>query len=147
MKAVISIDPGRSGGIAWRDQDGVTHAEVMPQTFPEIADRLLELRVALSGPRCVLEKVGMHRVGNNASASAKFARHCGHLEAILYTLSIPTTQITPQAWMKKMGSLPKDKKDRKNKIKEIAATQYPHLKVTLKTSDALAILMTEVERG
>jgi hypothetical protein len=66
----------------------------------------------------------------------------GHLDAILYALSIPVVDNpTPQQWMKSLGVPAKmEKKDRKNWIKEKMARRYPHLKVTLKTADALGIL-------
>jgi len=145
-KQIICIDPGKTGGWAYYDVDEVVQAEKMPPTMPEIADRLRELAVSHQNIHCVMEKVGFHVQGNAASSSAKFARHCGHLEAILYCMGIPTTQVTPQKWMKKLGALPKEKKDRKNKIKEIAATRFPHLKVTLGTADALGMLITEVDK-
>jgi hypothetical protein len=143
-KRLLCIDPGQAGALAVMDKDGTVTAENMPDTMPEIADRIREIKLNHLDIECVLEKVGMHRVGNNASASVKFSRHVGNLEAILYCMGIPTTQVTPQKWMKKMGSLPKDKKDRKNKLKLIAATRFPHIRVTLKNADALCMLMTEM---
>jgi len=145
-KQLICIDPGASGAFCYYDQDEIVRAENMPQTMPEIADRLRELSVQHPDIRCVMEKVGFHVAGNNASASAKFARHCGNLEAILYVLGIPTEQVTPQKWMKRLGSLPREKTARKNKIKEIVATRFPHIRATLKNSDALGILITEIDK-
>ena len=37
--------------------------------------------------------------------------------------------------------MPADKKDRKNAIKERVARMFPHLKVTLKISDALGMMV------
>jgi hypothetical protein len=149
MRAVIAIDPGQSGGIAWRDQEGHVHAENMPATFPEIADRLRELRIDLSNPEpiCFIEKTGGYMPGNAGPAAVKFGRHNGHLEMALYCLGISTTQITPQKWMKKLGTFPKDKKARKNAIKTMMATRHPTIKVTLKNADALGLLTSEVENA
>jgi len=144
MKALIAIDPGASGAIAWRDQDGIIHTENMPDTYPEIADFLGELLLEFKDFSCVMEKVGGFHPGNSGPASVKFSRHCGNLEAILYCLGISTTQTPPQTWMKKLGAPPKDKAARKNKIKELMATRYPHLKVTLKNADALGILTVAI---
>ena len=47
--------------------------------------------------------------------------------------------------MKALGPFPKDKKERKNAIKEKMARLYPHLSVTLKTADALGILTFVME--
>jgi hypothetical protein len=144
MKPIIAIDPGASGGIAWRDREGHVHAENMPGTFPEIADKLRELRIALHDPSCFIEKTGGYMPGNAGPASVKFGRHNGHLEMALYCTGISTTQITPQKWMKRLGTMPKDKKARKNKIKTDMACLFPALKVTLKTADALGILTVAI---
>ena len=146
MEEMIAIDPGMSGAIAWRDRDGIVYTENMPETYPEIADFLRKLVLELKNFSCVMEKVGDFHPGNSGPASVKFSRHCGNLESTLYCLGISTTQVPPQTWMKKLGALPKDKKERKNKIKEMMATRYPHLKVTLKNADALGILTTCFER-
>jgi hypothetical protein len=141
---LLAIDPGVSGGIAWTDYDGQVQVIPMPEIMTEQVDALrsiiAEMRpIERPGVKCFMEKVGMHRKGNSASSSVKFARHCGNLETILYMISVSTEQVSPQKWQK-MFTLPKDKKQRKNAIKEQMARLYPHLKVTLKTADALAIL-------
>ncbi|MFA5103523.1 MAG: hypothetical protein WC525_10290 [Candidatus Thermoplasmatota archaeon] len=143
MKPKLSIDPGLNGGFALLDDDGVVSAENMPIGMTDIVDRLREIKVKHPNVSCIMEKTGTHVMGNSASASVKFARHCGSLESTLYCLGIPTIQVPPQTWMKKLGALPKDKKDRKNKIKEMMAARYPHLRVTLKNADALGILTAE----
>jgi len=140
MRTIIAVDPGAGGAIAWIDMDGNAHAENMPDTFTEIADRFLSLQMELREPRAVVEKVGGYMPGNSGPSAAKFARHCGHIEMALYCARIPTDQVSPQKWMKTMGALPKDKKDRKNKIKQDMACLYPNLSVTLKNADALGIL-------
>jgi len=142
---MIAIDPGASGAIVWYDADGIVRACNMPGTYPEIADMLLDLRSKFGYLECVLEKVGTYVPGNSGPAAAKFARHCGHIEASLYCLGIPTKQVTPSVWKKKLGALPKDKKARKNKIKEMMAARYPHLRVTLKNADALGIITVEMQ--
>jgi hypothetical protein len=48
--------------------------------------------------------------------------------------------------MKKLGAFPKDKKARKNAIKQMMQTRYPNIKVTLVNADALGILTTEVDK-
>jgi len=151
MKSIIAIDPGAGGAIAWRDCDGMVGFENMPATYTDLADRMRSLQLELlggrDGPVAVIEKVGTYMPGNSGPAAAKFARHCGHVEMACYCLGIPTTQISPQAWMKRLGALPKDKKARKNKIKEMMAAMYPHLRVTLKNADALGILTVTEASG
>ena len=165
----IAIDPGASGGIAYVDNDGIVRAENLPQGMTAIADRLLEMALDLGHPRTVLEKTGTHFPGNNASATAKFARHCGWLEAICYCRAMPVEQVDPKIWQKEIRglsaiprpvkpkktgnedadseaarrhgkALAKYKDVRKHHIRDEMQRRYPHLKVTLKTADALGIL-------
>lgn len=137
---IIGIDPGLSGGIAWED-DGTVKAIPMPDGMSAQADFLIGLKVSSDKKlKCYMEKTGTYMPGNSGPAAATFARHCGCLEGILYTLGIPTEQVAPGVWQKKLGTLPKEKPERKRAIKEEMARRYPYLTVTLKTADALAIL-------
>ena len=139
---MVAIDPGASGGIAYTDNEGIVQAENMPDGMTAIGDRIRNLAVELHYPITIIEQVGMHRMGNNASASVKFSRHCGHIEMACYMCSLPTEQVAPGVWMKYIHQFPKgtEKKDRKNYFKDEMQRRYPHLKVTLKTADALGIL-------
>jgi hypothetical protein len=147
LKVIIAIDPGSvSGGIAWQDTDGRVFADSMPEGLSEIYSYLKGL-VVMVDRECVIERVGTYVKGNAGPAAATFARHCGHLDAILYALSIPVVDNpTPGQWMKAMG-VPKftgtparQKQLRKNWIKDKVSRRFPHLKVTLSTSDALGLL-------
>jgi len=146
MNPILSIDPGASGGFAWTDPDGTTHAEAMPKGMTAQADRLRTFAVELPGLRAVMEKTGTARPTDAKGSAVKFGRHCGNLEAALYVLGIPTEQIPPATWMKSLGTLPKAKGDRKRAIKEEMARRFPHLSVTLKTADALGLLTFTLSR-
>jgi len=145
MKSVIAIDPGLSGGIAWVDSEGVVGAERMPDGMTAIVDRLRELSCSLAGCTGVVEKVGQWVPGDHPNAATKFARHCGNVEATLYGLGVPFREVAPGVWMRSLGKLPSEKAARKRAIRELMARRYPHLKVTLKTADALGILTWEME--
>ena len=140
MTPLLAIDPGASGGFALIDRDGVTHAEPMPDGMTAQADRLREFLIEYCGLVAVIEKTGTVRPTDAKPAAAKFARHVGNLEAILYTLGIPTTDVAPGVWQRALGQLPKDKGTRKRRIKELMARLHPSLTVTLKVADALGIL-------
>lgn len=139
---LLAIDPGRSGGVAWIDRAGVVRAVPMPEGMSAQVDLLRRLTdaVPLQELEAWMEKTGTHVQGNSASASAKFARHCGHLEAALYALRVPVRQVVPGKWMRSLGALPGDKKARKAAIREEMARRHPHLRVTLKVADALGVL-------
>ena len=147
MKPILCIDPGEdSGGLALLNREGNVEAFPMRDGMTEQIDAIRHIAATNPGIMAVLEKVGFHRPGNSAVSTAKFARHCGHLEAALYTWGIPYTEVSPAVWMRALGTLPKDKADRKRAIKEIVARRFPHLTITLKTSDALGIYLWASKR-
>ena len=146
MKPILCIDPGASGGLAIARNDGSIEAYPMRDGMTGQIDAIRHIADTNPGLMAVIEKVGFHRPGNSAVSTAKFARHCGHLEAALYTWGIPYTEVSPAVWMRALGTLPKDKADRKRAIKEIVARRFPHLTITLKTSDALGMLVWAMQR-
>jgi hypothetical protein len=141
MNPILCIDPGASGGLAVQPPYGMVEAQAMPEGMTAQIDAIRAIAANFPGLVAYIENVGFHRPGNSAVATAKFARHVGHLEAALYACGIPTTTVTPSKWMAALGTMPADKKDRKNAIKEKVARQFPHLKVTLGVADALGILV------
>jgi uncharacterized protein YbjT (DUF2867 family) len=141
MNPILCIDPGASGGFAVQPPDGMVEAQAMPEGMSAKIDAIRAIAANFPGLVAIIENVGFHRPGNSAVSTAKFARHVGHLEAALYACGIPTTTVTPSKWMAALGSLPADKKDRKNAIKERVARMFPHLSVTLKISDALGMMV------
>jgi len=137
---IIAIDPGAKGGIAYRDQDGIMQAERMPDGMTAICDRIRALG-ARGYDGAVVERVGTYVKGNAVGGAVKFARHCGWLDAALYMAGIGLVAWpTPRKWQRSLGTLPKAKQDRKRAIRERMARQHPHLRVTLQTADALAML-------
>ena len=145
-KKIIGIDPGSAGGIAVIDAaDGhVCQVDNMPSTdaFADIYEYLAA--IADDAKCCILEDVGHGMPGQSSSATAKFARHNGHLEMALYALKIKTVKVTPQKWQKvyQLGkSSQYSKTEWKNRLKAKAQQLFPELgkKVTLKTADALLL--------
>ena len=140
MNPILCIDPGASGGMAIACHDGSIEAYPMRDGMTGQIDAIRHIAATNPGLMAVIEKVGFHRPGNSAVSTAKFARHCGHLEAALYSVGVPFEEVSPGVWMRALGALPADKTARKNAIKEQVARRFPHLDVTLKTADALGIL-------
>lgn len=135
----LAIDPGVSGGIAYVDTDGTTHALAMPATLGDI---LAQLRILATGGTCFIEELPKFAGRMGASAMGTMFRNYGRIEGMLSTLGCRIEYIRPQAWQKvhSLGS----KKDHgtkwKNHLKGRAQALFPHLTVTLKTADALLIL-------
>ena len=160
----LAIDPGASGGMAYYHPGlEVEQAIPMPEGMTAQFDALRHLQDRLGPFTAVIEKVGTYRKGNSGPAAATFASHVGGLHAACYALGIAElpNQPTPQKWMKAGGFgvsryLPEDykalqgkAKDRaraaavsrnKHDIQEHMQRAHLHLRVTLKTADALAIL-------
>ena len=139
----IGIDPGNHGGIAVVDSTGkVIDIVKMPETPKDILDYLQSLMGADIALYCVLEDVGHGLPGQSSSATAKFARHNGHLDMALLALGIPTNTATPQKWMKTYSlgkSSGHSKTEWKNILKAKAQQLFPNEKLTLATCDALLI--------
>lgn len=141
---ILGIDPGQSGAMVLINENGQIQIMVnMPDTPMDI----LETIEAMSPSVCYLEDVGHGLPGQSSSATAKFARHNGHLEMALLALKIPTVKILPNKWQKTLGLSSKknkegkkeEKRDHKNRIKAWAQLTFPTAKVTLHNADALGI--------
>jgi hypothetical protein len=147
-RTYIAIDPGVSGGIAW-DGASLPSCMSMPTSDTEIAEEIQNLADILCSIRdnvtLVIEDVPKY-VGEKLPGSKIFplAFNCGLVRGVALALKIPIILVKPHDWQKhfRLGT----KKDAgsttawKNRLKSEAQRRYPHLKVTLKTSDALLIL-------
>ncbi len=138
-RVFIGIDPGINGGIAFIYNDSYS-VKQCPNTVQEMANELITLKDM--GPNlpmhCIIERVHSFP-GNSARSMFTFGSNYGQWLGILATLKIPYKEVTPHAWMRHYGKMPKDKKDRKNHIKHLAQQRYPDVKITLATSDAMLI--------
>lgn len=147
---VIGIDPGLSGGIAVMDG---SHRILDVLCMPETPMDILEFLRGYAGGMVVayMEDVGRGMPGQSSSATAKFARHNGHLEMALLSLGIRTVKVTPQKWEKayQLGkSTGYTKTEWKNRLKAKAQELFPDLgrQVTLKTCDALLLALYGVRQ-
>lgn len=165
---IMAIDPGSvSGGFAWTYNRKEVFVSVMPATPKDIYEllRVISSQGLSLNNMCYLEQVGSYVSGNAGPAAVKFAQHCGHLEMALIALQVPYEKILPSKWQQYFigkstyPSIPKEiqgkarkqilakrKQERKNKIKVKAQGLYPHIKVTLKTSDALGFLTWAISK-
>ena len=137
----IGIDPGVGGAIACITADEL-FCIPCPSTLGDMNDSVLQLAKIHehTGHKVYAVIEAVHSMpGNGIASSWKFAKNYGQWLGILAGNKIPYTQVTPQKWMKWLGSMPRDRKDRKNHLKHLAQQRYPHIKVTLKTADAILI--------
>jgi len=144
-KIVIGIDPGKGGGIAvvnWNLNDPSTKictAFKCHETIDEMSSFIKMLTVDRSYKICYLERVHAFPTDGRSSAF-KFGMNYGIWQGILSSFKIKTELIVPRKWQSFYGELPKNKQERKRKLKEIAI-EKSNIKATLKTADAILIAL------
>ena len=149
MKTIIGIDPGASGAISFTNtEEEKVHYY---KCHEKISGRRVSVSMALNAYRsdksiAYIEKV--HAMPHDGRSSLfKFGVNYGVWLGILNSIKgvNKIIEVSPQKWMKfwenKIGEkLPKIKKDRKNKLKEIASI-YTEKPATLWNADAVLITM------
>lgn len=147
---IIAIDPGAIGGIATHDGE-TTCLYAMPTTEGDIVDMLRSLS-ADGYQQVYIEKVGGFAggAGQPGSSMFRFGFGVGVLHGACMALALPVILVTPQQWQKRLGVGTKgalSTTEWKNKLKSEAQRRYPHLKITLKTADAVLLLDYAIHRG
>ena len=137
---IIGIDPGKGGGIGRviNVDKNIWTSYNCPKTIEEMVELIKVFKKFAVTPLCYLESVHAFPTDGRSSAF-KFGENFGTWKGILSSFDIETILVTPQAWQKGL-ELPKNKQERKNRLKEIA-TKGSGLKATLKTADAICIAM------
>ncbi len=149
MKTIIGIVPGASGSISFTNtEEKKVHYFKCPE---KISGRRVSVSMALNAYKfkeaiTYIEKV--HAMPHDGRSSLfKFGVNYGAWLGILNSIKGITkiVEVSPQKWMKfwenKIGEkFPKIKKDRKNKLKEIASV-YTDKPATLWNADAVLITM------
>ena len=149
MKTLIAIDPGMNGGIVSTRWEA--SALPMPKTLHDIdeefsshSERDIEIRKEGGEATTTVYLENVHSMpGQGVASSFKFGRGFGQLEGLCAAYGFRVIYVSPQKWQKGLGLLTnkgESKTQHKNKIKAFAQQRYPHIKVTLATADALAIL-------
>tara|TARA_Y100000593_G_scaffold94884_1_gene196902 strand:- start:8163 stop:8669 length:507 start_codon:yes stop_codon:yes gene_type:complete len=152
-KTVIGIDPGANGAISFtttNDKIRKTNGVSPYKCHKLIGGRTIICNMAKTAYHkeivAYIEKV--HAMPNDGRSSLfKFGVNYGIWLGILYAKRIQTIEVSPQKWMRwwetKLGiKLPKEKKDRKNKLKEIASDYIDiDQKTTLWNADSILITM------
>jgi hypothetical protein len=147
-RTVIAIDPGKSGGIAYRIDNAQSVVSIpMPETEGDILETICAVQEGSTDPAnavAYIEQVGGFIKGRPAPGSAmfNFGRNFGYLIGVLQALKIRIELVRPQEWQKDfaLGTSDGDKTAWKNKLKQRAQQLFPQQKVTLSTADALLIL-------
>ena len=143
---VIGIDPGKKGALAVWDEgiDKAIKCPDSPEKMANIFNSIMTNSWIDGDGKIVAYIEQVHAFPTDGRSSAfKFGKNYGEWLGVLGALRIKTIYVTPQKWMKHYKekfnmALPKDKQQRKRKLKEIAV-KYTDKKVTLYNADAILI--------
>jgi len=133
MISICGIDPGKQGGLAFKDGNKVQAVSFSTLTHPEIAHKLREFMPE----KVYLEKV--HSMpGQGVSSVFKFGEGFGHLKGTLDALGIPYELVSPLKWQTSLGCRTGgDKNVSKTKAQQL----FPQIpKITHYIADALLIM-------
>ena len=139
----IGIDPGANGGIAMITVEHTWYAERFPiDKDPAKAKDIFDTMVLESRNEGFLVKTYIERVHamptDGRSSAFKFGVNYGMWLGI--TANSEVHLVTPQMWQKHYGQLPKEKKEKKNHLKEMAINLAQNqCKTTLAPADAILI--------
>mgnify|MGYP003132934031 FL=1 len=143
----IGIDPGKSGGIVFINGDKIIEMYKCPSTIEDMAELLEPYRLKWDSNLNITAYIEqVHAFPSDGRSSVfKFGTNYGIWQGLLGANRIETKFIAPQVWMRSL-ELPKNKLERKRKIKSIAQKVIDKQgllkkKVTLNTSDAVLIGM------
>lgn len=143
--AIIGIDPGASGGLAFlADIGDVLGWQKMPDTTTDLVEALRGWNTVYAGSVVYAESVhSSPQMG--VSSAFKFGRNVGVIEGVLTALGLRIEYVSPQRWQKEMGCLTKGRtlaggdREKKNANKAAAQRLFPGVKVTHAIADALLI--------
>lgn len=146
-RSIITIDPGKSGGIAFY-HNGETTVIYMPEHSVQIQNEMNKLKD--HSPVVFIEKVTAFRSGGADDAPGKsfginkMLFNYAKLITIIEICGFDYVEVAPISWQAALGlRVHKDKRtktERKRAYKVFAQENYPDIKVTLKSSDALCLV-------
>ena len=157
---VVGIDPGKNGGIVVLNDGENTNdspsveMHKCPPSSVEMANILTKARNTawVQQDRIVvaIEKVWAFPT-DARSAAFKFGVNYGMWLGIIGSLNISFMEVPPKVWMSSYDPVPKDKKERKQYLKDTCITMYKDIflydkNVTYAVSDAALIALWCLER-
>jgi hypothetical protein len=159
IKAVIGIDPGKSGGIAVYTGGNTIEALPCPSDAEGMASSAREIvhSFEIDGTPVNNILVAIENVHafptDTRSSSFKFGTNFGMWLGICAANKLKISLVHPRTWMNKYrdhviyGEIPKEKLERKRHLKLLAISYFPEARVTLKTADAILIAKYKFEES
>ena len=149
-RAVMSIDPGKNGGLSAITNDSVIECSRCPKSIGDMS--LMVIHVV---NECYVENYelttyieNVHAFPTDARSSAfKFGMNFGIWMGILASNKIDPIKVSPITWQKGFQPLSKIKKERKKMLYDIAQDMFPKIKITYAISDALLMSVYGMSNG
>jgi hypothetical protein len=156
LRYFLGIDPGGMGGLAaLSSSGGVWLLPLKDLEDTRVWEWLNLFRSPEGGFSCraAMEQVGgfipgregMKHGGQPGHQMFKFGRSYGFLQGLLTATGIAYETVIPRTWQKSFGVEPRARKGGetqgqfKGRLKELAQSLYPSVKMTLQTCDALLL--------
>lgn len=153
MKTIIAIDPGVSGGIAWKDPKGRMCAVAMSDTLADVRDLIAGLIVNKDETVVLIEKLTGFIPKGTSTSGFKMGQSYGFLQGAVMSQFIRLEEVRPQEWQARLGLGAKrqyEGREWKNHLKGVAQKLHPEVytwykgnlvvrPITLMTADALLI--------
>ena len=141
---IVGIDPGKNGGVVVINDGENTNVKKSP---------LVEMHTAwVQEDKIVIaiEKVWAFPT-DARSAAFKFGVNYGQWLGIIGSLNLAYMEVPPKVWMSSYDPVPKDKKERKQYLKDTCITMYKDMflydkNITYAVSDAGLIALWCLER-
>ena len=137
----ISIDPGSNGAIAILEPN----CWVKTMNIPDEIELRKIFEKDLDSTVVMIEQSNLFHGKSKAVMfrMIKLIRNQNMIISIAKSIGVPIREVHPKTWQKELKLNVKyyeSDKDRKNRYKQMAQTDYPYISVTLKNADALLML-------
>jgi len=146
MTTLVAIDPGVNGGIACHWPGCKVWAIKMPATDGDLVKLFHCIIDKFSDSKTVFYLEDLVKFSKNPrpeSVVTTYAANCGSLKGMIQYSASVLHLVRAQTWLKALSLGSKGDRSQtqwKNHLKAHAQRTFPHLDVTLATSDALCIL-------
>ena len=146
----LGIDPGKTGGIAWFDDDSrQVHVVKMPATYRDVWRAIAnppgdDWLPSTSLRACIERATGMIKGARGVQGIVSLRESYGACGMALTAADIRFERVAPVVWQRGFGLLRIDKKEtdthKKNRHKQKAQELFPQVKVTHAIADALLLM-------
>ena len=146
---IIGIDPGKSGGIAWKTKRDTQ--SVKPPDVQDLNDYVKHLKQIADNPICFIEQVQGWRGDSSAARFGieKLVKQRTEMKTVFVINGVTVIDVHPMTWtsaLKLRGVKNETLTERKNQYKDHAQSAFPSQKMTLWNSDAFLILKFAIDK-